>query len=188
VILMAFPPLLTALAVVRERERGSILQLALAPIRAWEFLGGKLLPYAAVAYVEMLLLLGAGHLWFGVPVRGSLPLLLGLAALYVLCTVGIGLLVSVHTRSQVVAILLSIVLTLMPAFLFSGFLFPIVSMPPLFQAYTHLFPARHFMEIARGITLKGVGLERLWPSALLLVAYGGAVLTLAALSFRRTVG
>jgi drug efflux transport system permease protein len=188
VILMAFPPLLTALAIVRERERGSILQLAMAPIRAWELLGGKLLPYSAVAYVEMLLLLGAGRFWFGVQVRGSLPLLLGLAALYVLCTVGIGLLVSVHTRSQVVAILLSIVLTLMPAFLFSGFLFPIVSMPPLFQAYTHLFPARHFVEIARGITLKGVGLERLWPSALLLVAYGGVVLTLAALRFRRTVG
>jgi ABC-2 type transport system permease protein len=188
VILMAFPPLLTALAVVRERERGSIVQIYLAPIRAWEFLAGKLLPYAGIAFLEMLLLLVAGRFWFGAPIRGSVPLLLGLALVYVLCTVGIGLLVSTRTRSQVVALLLSIVLTLMPAFLFSGFLYPIASMPVVFQWYTHLFPARHFMEIARGIALKGVGLERLWPSAALLVVYGSAVLILASLGFRRKIG
>ena len=188
VILMAFPPLLTALAVVRERERGSILQVYLAPIRAWEFLGGKLLPYAALAFLEMLLLLAAGRFWFDAPVRGSVTLLLGLGLLYVLCTVGIGLLISTRTRSQVVALLLSIVLTLMPAFLFSGFLFPIASMPVLFQWYTHLFPARHFMEISRGIALKGVGLGRLWPSAGLLLVYGSVVLTLASLKFRRKIG
>jgi ABC-2 type transport system permease protein len=188
VILMAFPPLLTALAVVRERERGSLLQLCTSPIRAWEFLGGKLLPYAAIAFLEMLLLLAVGTLWFEAPVRGSVPLLLGLSLLYVLCTVGIGLLISTLTKSQVAAILLSIILTLMPSFLFSGFLFTIDSMPELFQWYTHLFPARHFMEIARGITLKGVGLERLWPNAALLLAYGAAVLTLASLRFRKRIG
>jgi ABC-2 type transport system permease protein len=188
VILMAFPPLLTALAVVRERERGSILQVYLAPIRAWEFLGGKLLPYAALAFLEMLLLLAAGRFWFDAPVRGSIPLLLGLALLYILCTVGIGLLISTRTRSQVVALLLSIVLTLMPSLLFSGFLFPIGSMPMVFQWYTHLFPARHFMEISRGIALKGVGLERLWPSAALLLMYASVVLTLASLRFRRKIG
>ncbi|MBI5627365.1 MAG: ABC transporter permease, partial [Candidatus Rokubacteria bacterium] len=188
VILMAFPPLLTALAVVRERERGSILQIYSAPIRPWEFLGGKLLPYAALAFLEMLLLLAAGTFWFSAPVRGSLALLLALALLYVLATVGIGLLISTRTRSQVVAILLSIVLTLMPSFLFSGFLFPIETMPPFFQWYTHLFPARHFMEIARGISLKGIGLDRLWPSAALLLAYAAGVLTLASLRFRRMIG
>lgn len=188
VILMAFSPLLAALAVVRERERGSILQIYLSPIRAWEFLGGKLLPYATLAFLEMLLLLVAGRFWFGAPVRGSVPLLLGIAVLYVLCTVGIGLLISTRTRSQVVALLLSIVLTLMPAFLFSGFLFPIVSMPVVFQWYTHLFPARHFVEISRGIMLKGVGLERLWPSTVLLLVYGGVVLTLASVRFRRKLG
>ena len=188
VILMAFPPLLTALAVVRERERGSILQIYIAPIRVWEFLGGKLLPYAAVAFLEMLLLLAVGRWWFNVPVRGSVPLLLGLALLYVLCTVGIGLFISTRTRSQVVAILLSIVLTLMPSFLFSGFLFPVASMPVFFQWYTHLFPARHFMEIARGIALKGVGLERLWLNAVLLLAYGATVLILASVGFRKQMG
>lgn len=188
VILMAFPPLLTALAVVRERERGSILQVAIAPIRAWQFLGGKLLPYAGIAFLEMVLLLALGRLWFGVDVAGSVPLLLALAVIYVLCTVGIGLLVSTSTRSQVVAILLAIVLTLMPSFLFSGFLFPIDTMPVVFQWYTHLFPARHFVEISRGISLKAAGIEQLWPSATLLVVYAGVVLTLACLRFRRGLG
>jgi ABC-2 type transport system permease protein len=187
VILMAFPPLLTALAVVRERERGSILQISVAPIRAFEFLGGKLLPYAAIAFVELLLLLVVGCFWFQVPIRGSVSLLLALALVYVVCTVGIGLLVSTWTRSQVVAILLSIVLTLMPSFLFSGFLFPIDTMPPAFRWYSHMFPARHYMEISRGVTLKGLGLDRLWPAAVLLVAYGTAVLALAILRFRRRV-
>ncbi len=185
VILMAFPPLLAALAVVRERERGSILQIYLAPIHALEFLGGKLVPYAAIAFLELLLLLAVGRFWFRVPVRGSVPLLLALALAYVVCTVGIGLLVSTSTRSQVVAILLSIVLTLMPALLFSGFLFPIETMPRPFQWYSHLFPARHYVEIARGIMLKGLGLNRLWPAGALLVVYGTVVLALATLRFRR---
>lgn len=188
VILMAFPPLLTALAVVRERERGSILQIYISPVRAWEFLGGKLIPYAAIAFLEMLLLLAVGNLWFHAPVRGSLPLLLVLSVLYVLCTVGIGLLISTITRSQVVAILLSIVLTLMPAFLFSGFIAAIASMPKFFQWYTYLFPARYFMEISRGISLKGVGLERLWPEAVILLIYAAALLALASLRFHKKIG
>lgn len=188
VILMAFPPLLAALAVVRERERRSILQLYTSPIEGWEFLGGKLLPYAAIAFLEMALLLIIGQLWFGAPVRGSLALLLGLSVLYVLATVSIGLSVSMVTQSQVVAILLSLVLTLMPSFLFSGFLFRIESMPAVFQWYTHLFPARHFTEITRGIALKGAGLERLWPSAALLAGYAAAVLGLATLRFKKRIG
>ncbi len=188
VILMAFPPLLTALAVVRERERGSILQIYISPIRPWEFLGGKLIPYAAIAFLEMLLLLAVGNLWFQAPVRGSLPLLLALSVLYVLCTVGIGLLISTVTRTQVVAILLSIVLTLMPAFLFSGFIAAIASMPEFFQWYTYLFPARYFMEISRGISLKGVGLERLWPEAVILLIYATALLALASLRFHKKIG
>ena len=185
VILMAFPPLFTALAVVRERERGSILQIYVAPIRALEVLIGKLLPYALIASLELLVLVAIGRFWFDVPIAGSVPLLLMLAVIYVICTVGIGLLVSTSTRSQVVAILLSIVLTLMPSLLFSGFLFPVEAMPRAFQWYSHMFPARHYMEIARGIALKGLGLDRLWPAAALLVVYATGVLTLATLRFRR---
>jgi ABC-2 type transport system permease protein len=188
VILMAFPPLLTALAVVRERERGSIQQLYTSPIGIAEFFWGKLLPYALLALVEMLLLLVAAVLWFHVPVRGSVPLLLGLSLLYVLSTVGIGLVVSTWTRSQVVALLLAIVLTFMPAFLFSGFLFAIESMPVVFQWYTYLFPARYFMEISRGIVLKGVGFTDLWPHATLLLVYAIGLFWVASLRFRKKIG
>ncbi len=187
-ILMAFPPLLSALAVVRERERGSILQVWISPVRGWEFLSGKLLPYAAIAFIEMLLLLAVGRLWFGVRVQGSVTLLLALSLLYVFSTVSIGLLVSTLTRSQVVAILLAVVLTLMPAFLFSGFLFAIESMPRPFQWYTYLFPARHFTSVARGIVLKGTGIAQLWPETVLLAAYGASLFGLSALRFRTKAG
>ncbi|HSE89316.1 MAG TPA: ABC transporter permease [Candidatus Binatia bacterium] len=188
VILMAFPPMLTALAVVREKERGSIKQIFASPIKSWEFISGKMLPYTGIAFLEMLLLLEVGRLWFSVAVLGSVPLLLGLSWLYVACTVGIGLLVSTLTKSQVVAVLLAIILTLMPSFLFSGFLFPIASMPEVFRYYTYLFPARYFNEIARGIVLKGIGLYHLWFSAALLVVYAAAVLTCAAMRFSKKIG
>lgn len=187
VILMAFPPMLTALAVVREKERGSIHQIFVSPAKPWEFMVGKMLPYAAIAFFEMVLLLAAGVLWFRVPVHGSAALLLALSLLYVSCTVGMGLLVSTVTKSQVVAVLLAIVLTLMPSFLFSGFLFPIASMPAFFRFYTYLFPARYFNEIARGIALKGLGLPNLWPDALLLFAYAVTVLGFASLRFKKKI-
>ena len=185
---MAFPPLLTALAVVREREQGSIRHIYMSPIRAWEFFLGKLIPYALIAFVEMLLLLAAAVWWFEVPVRGSVWLLLAMSVLYVVAACGIGLVVSTWTKSQVVALLLAIILTFMPAFLFSGFLFAIESMPPLFQGYTYLFPARYFTEISRGIVLKGVGVGMLWPGAAILVAYSLALLALACVRFRNKVG
>ena len=188
VILMAFPPLLTALAVVREREQGSIRHIYMSPIRAWEFFLGKLIPYALIAFVEMLLLLAAAVLWFEVPIRGSAWLLLGMSVLYVVAACGIGLVVSTWTKSQVVALLLAIILTFMPAFLFSGFLFAIESMPPLFQGYTYLFPARYFTEISRGIVLKGAGIGMLWPGAAILVGYSLALLALACVRFRNKVG
>lgn len=188
VILLAFPPLLTALAVVREREQGSIEQLYASPIRAWELFWGKLLPYALIAFLEMLLLLGAAVLWFQVPVRGSVPLLLGLSLLYVLASCGIGLVVSTWTRSQVVALLLAVVLTFMPALLFSGFMFAIESMPAAFRVYTYLFPARYFTEISRGIVLRGSGARMLWPEASLLAAYTLALFALAAVRFRKRIG
>lgn len=188
VILMAFPPLLTALAIVREHERGSIQQIYTSPIRVSEFFWGKLLPYALIAFVEMLLLLVAALFWFHVPVRGSIPLLLGLSLLYVLSTVGIGLVVSTWTRSQVVALLLAIVLTFMPALLFSGFLFAIASMPPVFRVYTYLFPARYFTDISRGIVLKGIGIADLWPQVVLLVVYAIGLFGLASVRFRKQIG
>lgn len=187
VILMAFPPLLTALAIVREKESGSVEQIYVSPLRPWEFIAGKMIPYVIIAFVEMALVVVIGIWWFGVPFRGN-PLLLALAsAIYVFCTVGIGLVVSTVTRSQVVAVLLALVLTVMPSFLFSGFLFPIASMPPPIQMYTLIFPARYFNVISRGLFLKGTGMAELWPQYAILGLYTATVFAVASLRFRKKV-
>lgn len=188
VILMAFPPLLTALAVVREKESGSVQQIFVSPIRPYQFIAGKMIPYAAIAFFEMLMILAAALLWFRIPFQGSLALLLGATAIYVFCTVGLGLLISTITRSQLVAMLLALLLTLMPSFLFSGFLFPIFTMPMMMQVYTYLFPARYFIEITRGVIMKGIGLELLWPQFLILLAYTTVVFAAATARFRKKVG
>jgi ABC-2 type transport system permease protein len=184
---MAFPPLLTALAVVREREAGSVQQIFVSPIRPYEFIAGKMLPYAAIAFIDMVMILAAGLWWFQVPFIGSFALFLVASTLYVFCTVGVGLLVSSVTRSQLVAMLLAIVLTLMPSFLFSGFLFPTYTMPEMMRAYTWLFPARYFVEISRGIAMKGIGLDLLWPQFLALALYTTVVFAAATRLFGKKV-
>ena len=187
VLLMAFPPMLTALAIVRERERGTIEQIYVSPVRPALFLLGKVLPYAAVAFVEMLLVLLVGTLWFEIPFRGSLALLLGTSLLYVLVTVGLGVAVSTLARTQAAAVLLSLVGTLMPSFLFSGFLFPIATMPYMLQLYTYAFPARYFNDISRDLFLKGVGIEYLWANIGLLAVYALALFAVATLALRKKV-
>lgn len=187
VILMAFPPLLTALAVVREKENGSVQQIFVSPIRPYQFIAGKMIPYAVIAFLEMLMILVGGLGWFRIPFRGSFPLFLGATALYVFCTVGLGLLISTVTRSQLVAMLLALLLTLMPSFLFSGFLFPIFTMPKMFQMYTYLFPARYFIEIVRGIVMKGVGFDLLWSQFLFLAIYTSVVFFMTTRLFRKKV-
>ena len=130
VILMAFPPLLTALAVSREKELGTIAQIYASPLTKPEFIIGKLLPYAAIAALQLAVVLATGFLWFKIPMHGNLGLLVALGLLYVLCTVSIGLLISTLVRTQVAAMLVTLVVTLMPSFLFSGFIYPIFTMPP----------------------------------------------------------
>ncbi len=188
VLLMAFPPMLTALAIVRERERGTIEQIYVSPVRPALFLLGKVLPYAAVAFVEMLLVLLAGTLWFEIPFRGSITLLLGTSLLYVFVTVGIGVAVSIVARTQAAAVLLSLVGTLMPSFLFSGFLFPIATMPYVLQFYTYAFPARYFNDISRDLFLKGVGIDYLWTNLGLLALYALVLFGAATLALRKKVG
>lgn len=187
VILMAFPPLLTALAITREKESGSIQQIFASPLTPAEFLAGKLVPYGMIAFVQILLVIAVGFLWFGVPLHGQLGLLLGTGLVYVFCTVGIGLLVSTITQSQLAAMLIAMIVTLMPSFLFSGFLFPIFTMPYLLQLYTRVFPAQYFVDLSRGVVLKGAGLPELWPSVLLLLAYTAAIFAFAVLRFRKKV-
>lgn len=187
VILMAFPPLLTALAIVREKETGTIQQIYASPLTSAEFIVGKLVPYSVIAFVQMIMVIVAGLLWFEVPFRGGPIFLLGVAVLYVLCTVGIGLLVSTITRTQLVAMLAALIVTLMPSFLFSGLLFPVFTMPWLLQQYTAIFPVRYFVDISRGVTLKGAGLADLWLNVVILIAYTGVVFALAAARLRKKV-
>lgn len=187
VILMAFPPLLTALAIVREKETGSIQQIFASPLTPAEFIAGKLVPYGLIAFMQMLMVIAVGFVWFDVPFRGNTGFLLATALVYVFCTVGIGLLVSTVTRSQLTAMLLALILTLMPSFLFSGFLFPIFTMPYVLQLYTYVFPSRYFVELSRGIVLKGAELETLWLNVVLLVIYTLAVFRLATWHFRKKV-
>lgn len=187
VILMAFPPLLTALAITREKETGSIQQIFASPLTATEFIAGKLVPYGLIAFAEIAMVIVVGFLWFSVPLSGSLTSLLAVSLVYVFCTVGIGLLVSTVTSSQLLAMLLAVIVTLMPSFLFSGFLFPIFTMPYVLQLYARIFPAAYFVDLSRGIVLKGASLPKLWPTVLLLLAYTVAIFGLAAWRFRKKV-
>lgn len=187
VILMAFPPLLTALAIVREKETGTIQQIFASPVTSAEFIVGKLIPYGLVAFLEMLTVVAFGYFWFEVPFRGSLMLLLTVSFIYVLTTVGIGLLVSTVTRSQLAAMLLALIVTLMPSFLFSGFLFPVFTMPLALQLYSQLFPASYFMEISRGIVLKGAALGSLWLPVVLLLGYTLAVFVFSSWRLKQKV-
>jgi ABC-2 type transport system permease protein len=188
VILMALPPLLSALAIVREKERGSIQQVFVSPIRPLELIVGKLIPYAVIAFVEMLIVFVGGILWFDVPFRGSILLFLVASILYVLCTVGIGLLISTLTRSQVTAGLLAIVLTVMPSMLFSGFIFPIHTMPTPMQAYANVFPARYFIDIARALALKGEGFSSVAPAMGFMAVYATGLTLFSALRFKKRIG
>lgn len=188
VILMAFPPLLSALAIVREKERGSIQQIFVSPIRPVELILGKLIPYGVIAFIEMMIVLASGIFWFGVPFRGNLLLFVAASALYVLTTVGIGLLVSTFTRSQVTAMLLATVLTIMPSMLFSGFLFPVHTMPTPMQAYANSFPTRYFVDLARATALKGQGLADSLPAMTFLAGYAAVLVAVSALRFKKRIG
>lgn len=185
VILMMLSTLLTALTVVRERERGTIEQLVVSPLRPPELILGKLAPYAAIAFLDVLLVMGAGRVLFGVRIAGSIPLLLLLAALYLVAALGIGLLISVAAPTQQTAMTAGMLASQLPTVLLSGFIFPIRAMPEAVQWLTNAIPARHFLVIVRGIFLKASPLAHLWPQVLALAAIAALTLTLASRKFRK---
>jgi ABC-2 type transport system permease protein len=187
VILMAFPPLLTALAVSREKELGTIAQIYASPLTKPEFIAGKLMPYAGIAALQLAIVLATGFLWFKIPMHGSLGLLVVLGLLYVLCTVSIGLLISTLVRTQVAAMLVTLIVTLMPSFLFSGFIYPISTMPPFFQGYSARIPTMYFVNISRGIVMRGAGLAELWVNVVVLAVYTAVVLTLATFLLKKRI-
>ena len=176
--------LLTALAVVRERELGTLEQLAVSPLRPIELILGKTIPFALIALVDLVLITGMALLWFRVPLRGSPWLLLAASLLFVACALGNGLLISTISKTQQEAFL-SAFLAYMPMVLLSGFMFPVASMPKLFQVLTLANPMRHFLVVVRGIFLKGVGPLDVLPELGALALFATVVLGLATYRFHR---
>lgn len=176
--------MLTALAIVREKEIGTMEQLMVTPIRPVELMLGKTLPFAGVGLLQMTLVTLAALLVFRIPFRGSALLLVGCAVLFLMTTLGAGLFISTVSETQQQAVMASFFF-FSPAFMLSGFAFPIRNMPVAVQYLTYLNPVRYFMEIVRGLFLKGVGVETLWPQMLSLFVFGSAVLGLSALRFHK---
>lgn len=174
-VLMITPPFLTALGVVREKENGSIYNIYASTVTRGEFLIGKLTPYVGISVVNFLILWLMATGLFGAPFKGD-PLFFFLASvIYVTCTTGVGLLVSLFVRTQVAAMMLTVIVTIVPSVLYSGLLVPIASMEPAGQFEAHLFPAMYYTDLVLGSFLKGVGLEQLWGKVLALLLYSIAL-------------
>ena len=186
VLLLLMSLLLTTLAVVRERELGTLEQLMVSPITAGELILGKTLPVVMIALIDLALICGVAILWFGITLQGSLLTLLGAALLYILASLGIGLLISTISRTQQEAFM-AMFLLLLPSIILSGFMYPVHTMPAFFQALSLLNPVRHFLEIVRGVFLKGDGLLDLWRQFAVIAAMAAVVLLAAIVRFGQSV-
>jgi ABC-2 type transport system permease protein len=187
VIMSIIAAMLTALTIAREWERGTMEQLASTPVHRLEVVVGKLIPYLLIGIVDVSVAVLAGTTVFGAPFRGSLPLFALLSTLFLLGALGLGIFISAAVKSQVLATQIALVVTYLPAMILSGFLFDIGGMPRVLQTITYLVPARYFVTVTRGIFLKGVGLESLWPQAVAMVVFAAVGLGLAARTFRKEV-
>lgn len=186
-VLMFITTMMTALGVVREREYGTLEQLVVTPIRPFELMLGKLLPYFLVGIADFALVFVAGIYLFDLEFAGSVPLFLGLSLLLVFTTLGFGLLLSTVAQNQQQAMQL-VLMTVMPQFVVSGLIFPLESLPKVIQYVGHLFPFTYYVPIARGIFIKGQGLDLLWQPALVLAGYAVLMVTLSTLRFRKRIG
>jgi ABC-2 type transport system permease protein len=186
-IMLLVSLLLTALAVVREREMGTLEQLMVSPLTPGELIAGKTIPFATIALFDLALITIVSLLWFHVPFTGNALVLMLAAGLFLLSSLGLGLLISTISSTQQEAFLATF-LFFMPTMLLSGFMFPVSSMPRFFQWITLANPLRHYLEIVRAVFLKGAGFEALWPQLTALAVMGTAVILFATTRFRKTVG
>jgi len=186
IILQIQSLLLTAFAIVREREQGTLEQLIVTPIKSWELMLGKILPFVAVALVNVALTVGVGMFWFGVPVAGSIPLLFGLSLIFLLGSLGLGVLISNISTNQMQAMYIASFI-MIPAFILSGLMVPRDNMPWLAYYSGYLLPVTYFLEIVRGIITKGVGLTYLWPWVWPMAVFSIAVFFLSVILFRKRV-
>ncbi len=186
IILQVLTMMLTAFAIVREREAGTIEQLNITPLRRGELIVGKLVPYIIIAYIQVFMVLVTAVFIFDMPIRGSLPLLIALSFLFLMFSLGLGLFISTVSRNQFQAMQSSFFVVL-PSILLSGFLFPIESMPRLVQWISAVLPLTYYLRIVRGIIVKGIGIEYLWPDATVLAVMGVITLVLATWRLRKTL-
>lgn len=183
-ILYFITTLLTASSIVRERERGTIEQLIVTPIRSWELVAGKILPYSILALVDMVEVLLIGHWWFKVPIRGDLGLIFALSGLFLISSLGIGLFASTVANTQQEAFI-TVMVTMLPSIFLSGFFFPIEAMPQFLQYVSAIVPLRYYLVIIRALLLKGVGLSALQNEVIALTIFAVVIMGIAALRFRK---
>jgi len=187
VIMMIIAAMLTSLTIAREWERGTMEQLAATPVHPAEVIVGKLLPYLAIGMIDVLITGFIGDAVFQVPFRGSILYFLGASFLFLLGTLSLGILVSAAMKSQMLAVQVAMVVTYLPSFLLSGFMFDIVNMPKALQVISLVVPARYFITLVRGIMLKGVGPSVLWPQGLGMFLFGAIGLVAAVRAFRKEI-
>lgn len=183
-IAFLLPIILTAQAIVREREIGTLEQIMVTPIRSWELIVGKTIPFAFIGFLDVIMIAGIGFFWFEVPFRGNPFILLLGSLLFLMSSVGIGLFLSTISSTQQQA-QISAFFFVNPAFILSGFAFPLENMPQWLQTITYLNPLRYFLVIIRGIFLKGIGLNILWPEMVALAVLGGLAILLSSLRFQK---
>jgi ABC-2 type transport system permease protein len=186
-ILFLVTMLMTSMAIVKEREIGTLEQLVVTPITPAELIAGKTLPYVGIGFLEVLLVLALSSFWFRVPIAGSVPLLFALSLVFICTSLGLGLFISTVSHTQQQAMMTTFFIML-PSILLSGFIFPIANMPQAIQWLTHVIPLRYFLVIVRGIFLKGNGFGVLWPQVAVLLVFGASILGLSALRFRKRLG
>jgi ABC-2 type transport system permease protein len=186
-LLLVITSNLSSMGIVREKEVGTLEQLNVTPLARWQLIVGKLVPYGALGILDVLLVLSVALLWFEIPLRGSLTLLMTFSLFYLLCTLGLGLLVSTISATQQQAMMTVVFFFLLPMVYLSGFIFPIENMPRAIQPITYLIPLRYYLTVVRGVFLKGVGADVLWPQGLALIVWGTAVLLLAILRMRKRI-
>ena len=185
VILMMLAAMLTSLTVAREWERGTMEGLIASPLHPIELMVGKILPYVAIGLVDVVIIVLVAVFWFRVPLRGSLTLLMVSSTIFLLGALGIGLFLSAASKTQQVAFQLSVLITMLPSLLLSGFFYPVENMPPVLQAVTFLVPARYFLVVIRGIFLKGVGLAVLWRELMFLSVFAVLILLASSAKFKK---
>jgi len=187
-LLMVMTMLLTSLAIVKEKELGTLEQLVVTPIKPYQLIIGKLAPFFLIGVVDVILVVFFASWIFNLPVKGGELLLLFLSLIFLMTTLGLGLFISTISRTQQQAMMTAIFFFMLPMMFFSGFVFPIENMPVIIQYVSYLIPLRYYFVIVRGLFLKGVGLDILWQQAVALLLFGGLILSMSVMRFQKKLG